>query len=481
MSILSISFVLFVLILIAFYYLLPAKFSPYIILLGSVYFYTRFDYRYSFFLLGSIVCVYFGALLIHRAPSKKIKKLILAIVLICNIGLLFFVKFVPRLLEMAKNMKGFPSLSISILVPLGISFYTLQLCGYLIDIYREKYKPERNFFKFASFSTFFPLMLQGPISRYDQLSRTLFSERKRDEFYENITSGAQIMLWGFFKKLVIADRAALLVNEVFDNHSSYSGVAVIIASLCYTLQIYTDFSGCVDICRGAAKTFGIQVVDNFNQPYLSISIQDFWKRWHISLSSWLRDYVYIPLGGNRKGIVRKYLNLIIVFFVSGLWHGVGIHYIIWGLLQAFYQIIGAVTLPFKKKLCSFLHINRNCNAYIWFQRLITFMLVNISWVFFRAINTSAIFEMLSSMLRFDTNAELLAILDLSDVAILVLGSLALLIIGFYREKGISIRQKVSACPIPVRWTLYLSLFLIVLILGVYGPGYSDSAFIYMNF
>lgn len=481
MSILSISFLAFVLVLIALYYLLPKKFSPYIILLGSVYFYTRFDYRYSLYLLGSVITVYLGAILIHHLKTKGLKKLFLSIVLISNIGLLFFVKFVPFILDMLKDIKGFPTLSLSVLVPLGISFYTLQLCGYLIDVYRNKYKPEYNFFKFASFSTFFPLMLQGPISRYEQLSATLFAERKRDEFYENITSGAQIMLWGFFKKLVIADRAALLVNEVFDNHNIYTGVAVILAALCYTLQIYTDFSGCVDICRGAAKTFGIQVIDNFRQPYLSTSIQDFWKRWHISLSSWFRDYLYIPLGGNRKGVARKYLNLIIVFFVSGLWHGVGVHYIIWGLLQGFYQIIGAITLPLKEKICALLKINRKGDVSIWFRRFITFILVNISWVFFRAVDTPAIFEMLSSMFRFNKDAELLPVLDFSDFAILALGSLALLIIGFYREKGISIRQKVAACPIPVRWALYLSLFLIILIFGIYGPGYSDSAFIYMNF
>ena len=167
------------------------------------------------------------------------------------------------------------------------------------------------------------------------------------------------MLWGFFKKLVIADRASLMVNEVFNNSSTYSGAIVIVAILLYTLQIYTDFSGCVDICRGAAQLYGINVIENFKQPYFAISIQDFWKRWHIALSSWFRDYLYIPLGGNRKGTVRKYINLLVVFFVSGLWHGEGIHFIVWGLLQAVFQIIGATTLSFKEKVYARLRINRS--------------------------------------------------------------------------------------------------------------------------
>lgn len=481
MSILSLNFIAFVITIFILYYILPSRWSPYVLLAGSVVFYLCFDLRYSLFLLFSVVSTFFGAIFIEKMEKIAIKKAVLSAVLILNIGVLFFVKFVPWLIEMSNETFKTSFSAISVLVPVGISFYTLQVLGYCIDVYKSKYKAEKNIFKFASFATFFPLMLQGPISRYDQLSKTLFQKKKVAEIYENLTAGAQLALWGFFKKLVIADRAALLANMVFDNHSDYSGFAVILAAFCYTIQIYTDFSGCVDICRGVAKVFGVDVIENFKQPYFSVSIQDFWKRWHIALSSWFRDYIYISLGGNRKGVFRKYVNLIIVFLVSGLWHGVGFHFIIWGLLQAFYQIVGILTLPAKKKLCSILKINRESQAYIWFQRIITFSLVNVSWVFFRGADMGVIGEMLGSMFRFVPGAEIVPALDFADCVILLLGCVLLLVVGHYREKGISIRESVASTPIPVRWTVYLVLFLAVLVLGIYGPGYSDSAFIYMNF
>lgn len=481
MSITSLAFLGFLIVTIFLYYALPKKWSPYIILLSNVYFYTQFDLRYSLFLAGSIITTFLAALFIEKAEKQKVKKLILGAVISLNIGVLFFVKFAPYVLRVGTKYLGTPEIDLQVLVAVGISFYTLQLCGYCIDIYRKKYIAERNFFKYAAFGSFFPLMLQGPISRYNQLSPTLFAGCNRAEFYENLTSGAQIMLWGFFKKLVIADRAALLVNPVFDNYSDYSGVTVLAATLCYTLQIYADFTGCVDICRGAAKVFGIDVMENFRQPYFSTSIQDFWKRWHIALSSWLRDYVYFPLGGNRKGTVRKYVNLIIVFFVSGLWHGVGLHFMAWGMLQAVYQISGALLLPLKKKICALLHINRQSEAFKWIQRIITLGLVNFSWTLFRAPKTDVAFKMTASIFEWSGITPILNHIDLPDLVVLFGATLLLIIVEYYREKDLSVRAVVSKTVIPVRWTVYLLLFLAVLIFGIYGPGYSTSSFIYMNF
>lgn len=481
MSILSIYFLAFLVILIALYYSLPRSFSPYVILAGSVFFYAHFDYRYSVLLSGSIVCTYLGAIGIAKAKSITSKRLILSTVLILNIGLLFYVKFAQYLIDIAHNFLNTPSITVSVIVPLGIAFYTLQICGYCIDVYRGKYSPEYNIFKYASFASFFPLIMQGPISRYDQLSPTLFAARDRSKFYDNLTSGSQLMLWGFFKKLVIADRAALLVNAVFDNYHEYSGITIIIAILFYTLQIYTDFSGCVDICKGAAKTFGIEVMENFKQPYFSTSIQDFWRRWHLALSSWLKDYVYISLGGNRKGTLRKYINLVIVFLVSGLWHGVGVHYIVWGLMQAFFQIVGAVTLDFRKNLCKALNINRESKGFKAYQWLITFVMINLSWLVFRADGTMVAVNMVKSIFASSGTAELFPAISKGDVLVLAIATLVLAVIGYYREKGYSIRNAVASRPLAVRWCAYYGLFLIVLILGVYGPGYSDSAFIYMNF
>lgn len=481
MSITSISFLLFLVILIFAYYLLPKKWSPYVLLLGSAYFYTQFDLRYSLFLLGSILTTFFAGLLIEKSAKKCTKKWILGSTIVLNIGVLFFVKFAPYILRVGEKYFGTPRIDLEVLVAVGISFYTLQLCGYCIDIYREKYPAERNIFKYALFGSFFPLMLQGPISRYNQLAPTLFANCNRKKFYDNLTAGAQIMLWGFFKKLVIADRAALLVNAVFDNYENYSGITVLGATLCYTLQIYADFTGCVDICRGAAKVFGVDVIENFRQPYFSTSIQDFWKRWHIALSSWFRDYIYFPLGGNRKGTVRKYINLIIVFFASGLWHGVGLHFMAWGMLQAVYQISGALLLPAKKKLCGILHINRQSEAFKWVQRIITLALVNFSWTLFRVAKTDVAFKMTASIFGPSSFSSLFACIDVADSVVLILATVVLFFIEYYREKDISVRVKVSECVIPVRWTVYLLLFLTVLIFGIYGPGYNAASFIYMNF
>ncbi len=483
MSILSVAFLTFLLILAVIYHIAPPKLKPYIILAGNIYFFLQFDIRYSIFLLFSIVTVFFATILMEKVESVIAKKTVISITLILNIGVLFFVKYVPWLLGLASKVLPFDTsgFAAKIIVPVGISFYTLQICGYMIDVYRNKYAAEKNFFKFASFSTFFPLMLQGPISRYDQLADQLWYQNKRDEIYHNFTYGAQLMLWGFFKKLVIADRAAIAVNAVFADDSQFSGIAVIIGILCYTVQIYTDFSGCVDISRGAAQLFGINVMENFKHPYFATSIQDFWKRWHIALSSWLRDYVYISLGGNRKGAVRKYINMIIVFFVSGLWHGVGFHYIVWGLLQAFYQIIGALTLKPKKKFCELLHIDRESSVFKFYQRFVTFILVNISWVVFRANGTTAAINILKSAVSFKSYAEIIPGLDFFDTVVLVAAIAVLYFISYYQNKGYHMRDEISKTVTPVRWTIFLLAFVIILILGIYGPGFSSASFIYMNF
>ncbi|MBR4070986.1 MAG: MBOAT family protein [Clostridia bacterium] len=483
MSILSVPFLAFLLVLAIIYHIAPKKTKPYVILAGNIFFFLQFDYRYSFFLLFSIVTVYAATMLMEKLNAVKAKKAVLSITLILNIGVLFFVKYVPWLLGLADEVLPFDASNFAskIIVPVGISFYTLQICGYMVDVYRGKYAAEKNIFKFASFSSFFPLMLQGPISRYDQLADQLWCQAKREEIYHNFTYGAQLMLWGFLQKLVIADRAAMAANAVFSAESEHHGIAVIFGILCYTIQIYTDFSGCVDISRGAAQLFGINVIENFKQPYFATSIQDFWKRWHIALSSWLRDYVYISLGGNRKGNVRKYINMIIVFFVSGLWHGVGFHYIVWGLLQAFYQIVGALTLKPKKLLCEKLHINRESVIYKNLQRLITFVLVNISWVVFRADELPMAITVLKQAFTFSGGAKLVSVMDFWDIVVLAAAIAVLFFVSYYHNKGYHIRDEISKTALPVRWLIYLLAFYVVLIFGIYGPGFSSASFIYMNF
>lgn len=481
MSILSVYFLLFLLLSVVIYYVVPNKAKPFVILAANLYFYLQFGLKHLPFLSFSVVSVFIGALLIDKFQKQTAKKAMLSMVLFINIAFLFHVKFTPYLINLFQKIVPFDSTNIlnSIIVPVGIAFYTLQVSGYLIDVYRQKYKAEKNFFKFTAFATFFPLILQGPISRYDQLSNQIYDNSQTKNFYHNFTYGSQLMLWGFFKKLVIADRVALFVNEVFDNYTSFSGWTIVLAVLFYTIQIYTDFSGCVDICRGAAQLYGIDVIENFKQPYFAKSIQDFWRRWHIALSSWFRDYIYISLGGNRKGVFRKYLNLLIVFFVSGLWHGVGIHYIVWGLMQGVFQIVGALTLPFKEKLCTALKINRSVGLSLLLQRLTTFVLINLSWLVFRANGTLAAINMFKSIFTFSSAS----IVNLTRVDLIIVGIALLLVfcVSYYKEKGNSMRDIVSKQILPIRWGIFLLLFCAIVIFGVYGPGYSDSSFIYMNF
>ena len=481
MSILSVYFLAFLLFTVILYYIVPNKIKPLILLSGNIYFYLQFGLQHFIFLFFSILTFFAGALLVEKTQKQFHRKLILGAVLFINIGFLFHVKFTPYLFNIAHRFLNFDSTGIlkTVIVPVGIAFYTLQLSGYLIDVYRNKYTAEKNFLKFAAFSTFFPLMLQGPISRYDQLATQVYNQSKRKDIYKNFTYGAQLMLWGFFKKLVIADRAAILVNEVFTNYPSYSGITIVIAILFYTIQIYTDFSGCVDICKGAAQLFGIDIIQNFKQPYFSTSIQDFWRRWHIALSSWFRDYLYIPLGGNRKGTFRKYINLLIVFFVSGLWHSVGFHYIVWGLMQGIFQIIGAITLPLKKKLCTSLKINRFSGLFWLIQWSITFILINLSWLMFRADGLMAAINMFKSI--FVSSPPSLINLAYIDYLILGFSLIILFAVSYYHEKGYCLRDELSKMLLPIRWVILLLLFTVIVLLGIYGPGYSASAFIYMSF
>ncbi len=483
MSILSVYFLLFLFLLSILYHLTPNRFKPLILLLGNVYFYLQFGIKYAVFLAASILSVFAGALFIQRCQKSSAKKCICGAVLLINLLFLFHVKFTPYLVGMAQKFVNFDASSLlqTVIIPVGVAFYTLQLCGYLIDVYRGKYPAEKNLLKFSAFSTFFPLMLQGPISRYEQLAHQLYSTEKRTDIYRNYTYGAQLMLWGFFKKLVIADRVALFVNEIFDNYTSYSGMTVVFAALFYTIQIYTDFSGCVDICRGAAQLFCIDIIDNFKQPYFAVSTQDFWRRWHISLSSWFRDYLYIPLGGNRKGIFRKYANLLIVFFVSGLWHGAGIHYIVWGLMQGVFQIVGAITLPAKEKICTRLKIDRNTGLPLLLQQITTFFLINLSWLVFRANGTIAAAQMLKSIFTFSALPKPLPAITYLDLIILGISLLLLFSVSYYKEKGLHLRDEISKQLLPIRWSIFLLLFAAILLFGIYGPGYSDAAFIYMNF
>jgi Predicted membrane protein involved in D-alanine export len=411
---------------------------------------------------------------------------VLAGILCVNLGILVFLKYFNFVITNLKMV--FPEYiqmhTFNLLLPLGISFYTLQVVGYCIDIYRGKYKPEKNIVKYALFVSFFPHILQGPIARYDMLGFQLYKEHNFNS--REIKFGLELMIWGFFKKMVIADRAAILVNQVFNNYQDYAGFQILVASVFYTIQLYADFSGCVDIVTGASQIFGIKLSKNFNRPYFAKSIQDFWRRWHISLSSWFRDYLYITLGGNRKGTFCKYCNIIIVFLVSGFWHGVGFHYIIWGFMHGAYQVIGALLMPLRKWFIDKFEIDKTTFSYKLFQVLITFSLINFAWIFFRAESLNIAIKMIKSSFTtfnpwifFDDSLFLLG-LDQKDFHLVIISFLVLLIVSLLQRKY-KLREELEKQNVIFRVGIYVIAVFSVLYFGIYGPEYNASQFIYGQF
>ena len=392
------------------YFNIPKKGQWIVLLLMGMFFYVQNTPKGSLFLLFSITTTYlFGRAcdkLHHSNEIKsegnvqgdwdskicKKKRNIFFLVLILNLCLLLVLKVFIKL----PWVSGTIGQRLGIFIPLGISFYTLQLIAYMVDVYKGKIQPEKNFFRFALFVSFFPQILQGPIPRYQQLAPQFKETHKFD--YVVFTDSLMLMLWGYFQKMVIADNAAIVVNRVFGEYQNYQGFYVVLAGFLYSIQLYADFAGCVNIAKGSAGLFGIQLVDNFNHPYFSCSIKEFWGRWHMSLSSFLKDYIYIPLGGNRKGNVRKYINLLLTFMVSGVWHGAGLTFLVWGFLHGMYQILEDVCKPWLTNLMKKMKVNMETFSFRLLLQIKTFVLVAIAWIFFRADSVGQALFMLKSVI-----------------------------------------------------------------------------------
>ena len=469
MDFLSLTFAIFFIISVLCYYVVPKKMRWGVLLLASLVFYVwSVPYLLIYLLFSAVTTYLFGR---WAEKKKEHGKGLLVLVILANLAVLLTVKFVP--------LAG-----VSILAPMGISFYTLQVIAYCVDVYQGKTETQKNFFKYLLFVSFFPQILQGPIPRYRQLKEQLFEGHTFD--YQTVKFGFQLILWGMFLKMVIADRAAIFVNAVFPEYHLYEGTILAVAAVLYSIQLYTDFLGCVCIAMGAAQVYGIHLQTNFARPYLAVSIKDFWRRWHISLSSWLRDYVYIPLGGNRKGKVRRYLNLMLTFLVSGIWHGSGLQYVFWGLMQGGYQIAGEVLIPVRIKFRNALKLDEKSGFCILWQRFVTFILITISWVIFRSASLRAGLSMLKRIVTdftpwvlFDGRLYEFGISSHSFIA-LILCVILMMIVESIQEKG-SIREMLAKQHVIVRWGIYLGAIALVTVLGVYGPGYSATQFLYGQF
>ena len=377
MNFVSLFFLAYLLLVVLVHFLLPHRFR-YLWLLAASYFFYGFANPWLLFLIVGVTLVtYLTALGIHRFP--KAKKWLLALAFFVSLGSLFVFKYLDFAIDGVIKLSHLFGSSwqmdaLNIILPVGISFYTFQALSYVVDVYREKIEPEKHIGYYALFISYFPQLVAGPIERFDKLMPQLKTERKFDK--ENLAIGARYLASGYLKKVVVADFLAIAVNAIFGDVLSHDGGALFMATILFAFQIYGDFSGYSDIAKGASKILGIDLMENFNQPYLSSTPREFWRRWHISLSRWFSDYVYIPLGGNRKGRFRECLNLLIVFLLSGLWHGANIKFVIWGALHGVYLIIETLIFGRKKEFSS-------CWGR-WLGRFVTFLLVCFAWIFFRA-------------------------------------------------------------------------------------------------
>jgi len=382
----SLEFLIFYPIVLLLYFLLPKIFKWPVLLVSSYIFYAYYSPSLALLIFGTTLVSWVCAMLLERTEKRWVRRSLLALTLTVCLGVLFFYKYFDFLSESIASLFGRDPFLLSLVLPVGISFYTFQTLSYVIDVYRKEIKTEKNFFFYALFVSFFPQLVAGPIERPSNLIPQLRESHKFS--LENFKAGGKFMLLGFFKKICIADLVAPYVNAVYNSADEATSLTVIIATVLFALQIYCDFSGYTDIAIGCARIMGIRLMKNFDHPYRARTVKEFWSRWHISLSTWFRDYLYIPLGGSRCKRWRHLLNLFIVFLVSGLWHGAAWTFVLWGALHAVYQIIGTLTYKKRGALLSKIGLGEESTLVSAVRRVITFILVCIGWIFFRANSIS---------------------------------------------------------------------------------------------
>ena len=481
MSFISGEFVVFVAILFVLYfstYYVAPKFQWTVLLVASWVFYAFASIKYTAFLMFSTMATWLFPLLYAKVGKKK-KKCLAAVCIVLNIGILFILKYSAFLTD----LMGLRPIS-GLVLPLGISFYTFQSVGYCIDVYRGKTEPERNFFRYALFVAYFPQICEGPIGRYGRLVPQLTAAHRFE--YGEFSEGLSRVVTGLFKKLFVANTLSKFVDAVYASASTSSGLILCAAAVMYTFQIYADFSGYIDISLGISQSLGIRLDENFRAPDFAVSVNDFWKRWHISLTSWFRDYLYIPLGGNRKGTARKYLNKMIVFLVSGLWHGADFSFICWGALHGVCVVIEELTLPARTRIAKRLRINRESSLHTLLSMAGTFLFVTAAWILFRADNmnvAATIFRRIFTAFLYDGwTGGFMEMFDIHYFITAAIGIIMLLAI-----ERIEIKRPLSAWltdkPIVVKWPIIYALMLcIAYILITSNVRASDAAnFIYFQF
>lgn len=471
MSFCSFEYIIFIPIVFIAYWIVPKKFQWFVILISSYYFYMNWNIKYSLLMLFVTVVSYGFARLIQK--FTKYKKLLLIMSLLLCISCLFFFKYFNFLAECIYNGFGYMGsrIVINVILPVGISFYTFQAMSYVIDVYRGRVKPETHFGKFAAFISFFPQLVAGPIERTENLLPQIKEARTFN--YDQASYGLKLISWGVFKKIVIADMSAATVDNIYNSLSNYKGFALIGATIIFGLQIYCDFSGYSDIAIGSAKLLGINLTKNFNSPYFSCSIKEFWSRWHISLSTWFKDYVYIPLGGSDKNNrLKTCINFLITFLVSGLWHGANWTFVIWGLIHGLLRIMEFLFFNVRERKKTILNV------------IITFFIVSFAWIFFRAQSLDeAIYVIKYSFTGISNLGDYIcrgiADLDINKKIMATYAiSFSMLFVFDWSSLKRDVIESIGKLSPIIRWTIYILFIWLVIFLM---PVKSSNEFVYFQF
>lgn len=464
----SIDFILFFLVFTLFYFLSKPKYRWLLLLAASYFFYMYWKWEYIFLIILSTTIDYYCAFKMSEKSNKKDRYPYLIVSIVSNLGLLFTFKYLDFFLLSTNQVLSTSFPMFNLILPMGISFYTFQTLSYSVDVYQGKIKSEKHFGKFALYVSFFPQLVAGPIERATSLLPQL-QENKNKLTYDNIVLGLTQVLLGFFKKVVIADTVAMYVNSIYGNHELHTGFTLLFATYLFAIQIYCDFSGYSDIAIGCSRILGYNLMENFKQPYASKSVTEFWRRWHISLSTWLRDYLYFPLGGNRRGKLFTYRNLLIVMLLGGLWHGASWNFVIWGALNGIFLAL--------EKLTGYHHTIANKSGFIQLlSKIVTFHLICLTWIFFRAETLDKAISIVSKIFSPDYFFNL-KIIDTNVFASIAITTSFFIFLELFVLNKLSFKNLEKGSRTIAMLSLKLVLCLFIILFGIS----EGSQFIYFQF
>ncbi len=508
MSILSLNFIVFLVILATVYFLVPDRFQWIGLLLGSMVFYVMAGGWFALlFIYFTAFSIYAGAVLMARYPERK--KVIMVLDIIINLGILVVLKYGIFILKESAGLVSLLGVTMDIpeggwILPLGISFYTLQAIGYLVDVYKGRFEPEKNFFRFALFVTFFPQLIQGPFSRFQHLGGQFFEAHKWD--YERVKHGVELMVWGYMMKLIVGDRGAILVTAIMDGYEEYGheGFTIIVAMFIFCFQLYADFFGGMNIVYGVSEILGINLPQNFRQPYFAKSVSEYWRRWHITLGEWMKNYVFYPIAlsapfAKLNGFLKKRfgravakavppsLATFIVFLLVGIWHGADMKYVVYGVYMAVLVSSNSLLEDVYKKMRGFFHINAESFSWKMFQMIRTFILIFIGNYLSDANTLDDAIKMLrrsfsvfNPWVFWDGSLYNLG-LNQRNFAVMLIGIVVIMIVDVVHERGIRIRESLDRSDVVLRWTFYILALFVIVVFGMYGADVTARDFIYQGF